>query len=230
MEGLKNISGTDFTVWEKAIPRHVLVDRDETILTISRGKSVLHIGAADSPFHLQKAEKQELLHQKLQAVASDLIGVDVDRKAVEQLRQEHGIATIEVGDLTSPVWAKGKAFDVVLCCDVIEHVDEPGALIQAAVNVMHSNSILLVSVPNGAALKNVIRAAFGREAVHPDHVACYTFSTLCTLLERHKIKPLFYGGFAYVSNYPRLAFLLNGVCKMRPGLADGLLIVGLRIP
>ena len=72
--------------WTKKIPPGCLIDRDEEIIKQCRGKTVLHVGAADASFEIDKGRAGALLHQKVRTVAKRMVGVDVDAKAIEALR------------------------------------------------------------------------------------------------------------------------------------------------
>ena len=177
MSTLAKVGNIDFGTWGKRIPKNCLIDRDSTIVSICKGKSVLHIGAADSPFHEDKAKQGILLHQKVEHVASELIGVDIDQEAIESLKK-WGVENIILGDIRSRDLLSGRIFDVVLCCDVIEHVDGPRQLLDAAARYLGEHSYLIITTINATAVKPALRAAFGYEAVHPDHICYFSFGTL----------------------------------------------------
>lgn len=81
--------------------------------------------------------------------ASALVGIDVDRKAVESaqrlVRELAGVEEIRVYDGKHIPYADA-FFDVVTCVDVIEHVPDYTALLLEMVRV--SRRAVLVSTPN----------------------------------------------------------------------------------
>src|SRR6516162_27028 len=95
---LATIGQYDMKAWGKRIPGGCWlgdwVGRDAAVVDLCRGQRVAHLGAADAPFHLDKARAGELLHTKVRAAARDLVGFDFCREAVEQLRAEFGIDDI----------------------------------------------------------------------------------------------------------------------------------------
>ena len=208
--------------WTKFLPKSCLIERDETIVNECRNKNVLHVGAADSPFEVEKGLAGVLLHQKIQKVTGRLVGVDVDEAAVSALRSV-GIDDVIVADICKDTVLSGEKFDVILCCDVIEHVTSPGALLDACKRFMRSDSKLVVSTINATALKPVIRALAGRESVHHDHVAYYSFATLGKLLTIHGLKPTEFGVFAYPTLKPWTGWLSRQIMSVAPGCADGIL-------
>ena len=213
-----------FQAWSKALPRRNLVDRDEFLLSLAAGKSVLHLGAADSPFHKEKAEVGTLLHQKLQRVARDLLGIDADEDAVKWLRDHHDIHNIVTADVAASHLPLG-SHDIILCCDIIEHVCEPAALLKACSQWMHENSQLVVTTVNALSAKGPLRALLGREAVHPDHVAYFSYATLAQLLIRSGFRPVEYATFAYPTVTKAGSVLFGMLHRIAPSTADGIVIV-----
>lgn len=217
--------------WGKPIPKGCNGDRDAFILQACRSRRTLHLGAADAPFHLEKAGKGALLHQRLQEVTGDLIGLDLDAEAIASLKEHAGITDIFQGDVMCPptehAWFD-RPFEVVLCCDVIEHVANPGLLLSACKEYLEPGGQLIVTTVNATGLKPALRAIGGREAVHPEHVAYYSFSTLCVLLERCGLIPVEFGTFCYPARWPAAGWIFDHLARLAPGVADGLLVTATR--
>ena len=224
---LAGIDNFDPGAWEKKIPRNCLLDRDETILELCKGKRVLHLGAADYPFHTNAAQGT-LLHQKISGVADYLVGIDDNREAVEYLRVNHGIDNIIHADATNTGILSDEriahGFDVLLCCDIIEHVENPGYLIESCKRLMDENTVLVVTTINATSIKASLRALLGREAVHNDHVAYYSYSTLCQLLSRKSLAPTNAGFFFYGTRLWITGFVFTLLGKLSPGIADGIIL------
>ncbi len=208
--------------WSKPLPSQCLIDRDDEILRLCRNRTVLHLGAADAPFHKEKARVGSLLHQKVKTVATRVSGIDLNEEAVNYLRTEHGITDIAVGDACQT--DTEHPHEVVLCCDIIEHVSNPGLLLDSCRQCMTSDGVLVVTTANATSLKLAFRALQGREAVHYDHVAWYSLATLGNVLLQHGFLPLAVGFFCYPT-ITLLARLLFGSCaRIRPATADGILM------
>ncbi len=224
MQKLATIADFPADQWTKTLPKACFVDRDLTILAACEGKSVLHVGACDAPFELDKGKAGALLHQKVRKVANRIVGVDIDAQAVGALKSL-GVDDILLADITKDAHALfGQKFDVVLCCDVIEHVPSPGPLLQACRSYMRSDSKLIVTTINATAVKPALRALAGKEAVHSDHVAYYSFSTLGKLLVMENLRPIEFGVFAYPSVHPLLGWATQSLMKVAPGAADGIIL------
>ncbi len=226
---LAQIGSYDMKAWGKRVPKGCWVGswigRDATVVDLCRGKRVAHLGAADAPFHLDKARAGELLHSKVKLAASELIGFDFCRQAVEELRTEFGIDDIVVTDATRPLGGVNpQSFDVVLCCDVIEHVSNVGGLLETCRTLLRPDGMLVVTTINATALKPAIRAMMGREDVHFEHTAYFSYSTLCQVLVMNGFVPESFGTFSYPTYSRALGWFFRTMARFAPGTADGVLV------
>ena len=109
------------------------VGKDELILDLARGHSVLHIGCIGFS-DLPAAERVSLaplsLHWRLSQVART-IGVDYSKSVVEECRQLGIFDNVVWGDAQQldevPINTK---FDIVVAADIIEHLSSPGAMLE----------------------------------------------------------------------------------------------------
>lgn len=223
--GMSRIVNFPAEAWDKRLPNGCLVDRDETIIDLCKNRRVLHLGASDSPFYKEKASRNELLHQKIRKVALSTVGIDADAESVVWLRDQFNIDDILVADLSrqTPVEIGGP-FDIVLCCDIIEHVDNAQNLLNTCKFYMHEDTDLLMTTINATSLKPAIRAIFGREAVHHEHTCYYSYSTLCQLLIRKGFVPEYFGAFSYPTVTPWARSFFGTIARFAPGTADGIMI------
>jgi 2-polyprenyl-3-methyl-5-hydroxy-6-metoxy-1,4-benzoquinol methylase len=72
--------------------------------------------------------------------------------------------------------------DVVLCGEILEHLSNPGRLLDA---VRKLAVPIIVTVPNAFSSVGMRWIAKAKENVNKEHVAWYSYHTLKTLLERH---------------------------------------------
>jgi SAM-dependent methyltransferase len=216
---------SDFTLWEKKIPRQPLIDRDAYILEACAGRDVIHLGACDYPMTHDKALKGELLHQKMQGRCRSLVGYDNDAASIRLLRDQFGIRDIVRQDLSQPFDESVAAVDLVVCADIIEHVNNIGHLMSACNRLLRPRGSLLISTINATSLKQAIRALLGREPVHPDHVAYFSYATLGVLVGRFGLEIVDCRYFVYptLSKLASLAF--GGIHRLAPGTADGIVMV-----
>jgi SAM-dependent methyltransferase len=82
------------------------------------------------------------------AGASEVVGVDIDPDVVEAARERAGVnVSFEVADARELPFANG-AFDVVVCFEVIEHVEDPESILDELRRVLRPEGLAAVSSPN----------------------------------------------------------------------------------
>jgi SAM-dependent methyltransferase len=83
-----------------------------------------------------------------EAGAREVIGVDVAAAVLESVAPTMPeMVRLVTGDLRGLTFADGE-FDLVVCFEVIEHVANPGAVLDELVRVLASDGLLLISSPN----------------------------------------------------------------------------------
>ena len=84
-----------------------------------------------------------------QAGAKRIIGVDISEDAVTDASKSNGGPRVEVrqGDVRALPFSQGE-FDLVVCFEVIEHVDEPDLVLDELARVLTPEGILCISTPN----------------------------------------------------------------------------------
>lgn len=144
------------------IPDAPVVDRVGYLVERCRGKRVLSLGASGPTEEKLRAVSAE--HHSVDVVAGDgVVVIDLD-KTPEQLQQFDGLV------------------DVVVAGEVIEHLSNPGRLLDA---VRALNVPCVVTAPNAFSSAGDRWLAKSQENVNGEHVAWYSHRTLKTLLERH---------------------------------------------
>lgn len=84
----------------------------------------------------------------LEAGAASVTGLDLSELALESARERTaGRATLVRGDLQAPPF-KDDSFDLVVCFEAIEHVEDPEQALDELRRVLRPDGILLISSPN----------------------------------------------------------------------------------
>lgn len=157
-------------------------DRDELMVKLCAGKHVLHIGACDSPYTIEKYNSGLLLHQKLAQTARKLQGVDIDGDAIEVMNSL-GFGDIELMDISE--YSVGSEYpEVIVLGETIEHLENPGLFLLGLRDKMNDDSELLVSTPNVYSLGFQLMVLRGRESIHPDHLLGYSPGLLMQTMRR----------------------------------------------
>ena len=132
-----------------------------------------------------KRSEGRWLHDRIAAVASELVGLDVDAAGVEQARalgfeayaidaQDRGrVADLSIG-----------TFETIVAGEIIEHLAAPGPFLDATLELAAPDSRLVLTTPNAYRWQNFLTPLSGNELIHPDHTAWHSPSTIRVLLER----------------------------------------------
>jgi len=108
-----------------------------------RGKRVLDIGICEHTEEYIRSKNWK--HRRLRDVASYILGIDIIESLIKELGREG--YNVRCVDALSDI-DLGERFDVVVCGDVIEHVDNPVKLLQFARRHLAPGGRVLVSTPN----------------------------------------------------------------------------------
>lgn len=99
-------------------------------------------------------------------------------------------------------------FDAVHMNNMLEHVPDPAALVEAARDLLEPGGVLCVGVPNDFSPLQSAAAASGMApwwVAPPHHLNYFDFDSLTRLLERHGLRPV-----ERHTSFPMEAFLLMG--------------------
>ena len=209
------------------------VERDKTIIEYCKGKSVLHLGCVgftDCPVAQKIELAKESLHASISKVSKNCIGVDLDGDTVVELT-EHGVFdNLVEGDVEklTELELSGERFDLVVAGDIIEHLSNPGLMLEGMKGLMKPNGKLLVSTPNSFGVASWIRMILGKFREGEQHVLCFNPITLMQLLDRHGYE-LTSASSCYQAraeeNYGVMFKFLRAILKRIPRLGGTLLYV-----
>ena len=135
------------------LPKAKLVDRFEYLTQLCAGQRVVHVGFADIGCQSLNEEADAWLHTRLAASARELVGLDVDEQGVA-LARERGYEA-HVVDCSDPDAVRALGLppaDVVVAGEVIEHIDDARAFLDALHVLVRPDGILVVTTPNATAL------------------------------------------------------------------------------
>jgi SAM-dependent methyltransferase len=152
----------------------------------SRGKTVLHIGFTDHEKELREKIPHNLwLHGRLMKAATRVLGVDINAEAVTYCRDELGVGDIHVHDVIAdpalPEIAETH-WDVAILGEILEHVPNPMAFLQALREKYGPNiGKLIVTVPNAFFLENFLAGRKNVEWINTDHRYWFSPFTLAKI-------------------------------------------------
>jgi SAM-dependent methyltransferase len=168
------------------LPKAGAVDRIAHLTRVSAGRRVIHVGFVDTGCRSLQEGAGTWLHGHLDAVAADLVGIDLDEAGVaDAVAAGHRAHVADCRDPAALAALDLEPAEVVIAGEVIEHVDDPGAFLAGLHRLVAPGGRLVVTTPNAYGLLNVVASAAGREINHPDHVVMFTWRTLTNLAARH---------------------------------------------
>jgi predicted TPR repeat methyltransferase len=163
-------------------------DKVEELVRLCRGRRVLHLGCVgetEADTQTRVAMARHLLHWQLTQVAN-VVGVDYAEDVVLEYRRLGVFDNIVVGNVESlaEVDIHG-TFDVVVAGDIIEHLSNPGLMLDGIQRFCRSDTNLIINTPHTHSLPGYLRFLLGRYREGEDHVMGFNAMMLTTLLRRH---------------------------------------------
>jgi 2-polyprenyl-3-methyl-5-hydroxy-6-metoxy-1,4-benzoquinol methylase len=162
--------------------------KKQAILELTRGRKVLHLGCigfGDVEFADRVALAKSSLHYSLSQHA-DVLGVDYSARVVNEYRKLGLFSNIVVGNVErlEELDVHDK-FDVILAGDIIEHVSNPGLMLEGIKRFCRTDTRVIVTTPNAFGLPGYLRFTLGKFKEGPEHVMTFNAQNLRHLLERH---------------------------------------------
>jgi len=162
------------------LPKLMVVEREQFLISKCIGKRILHLGAVD--FYMGGVCG---LHRKLMDVADSLIGIDIDSNGIELAKTE-GVENIYCADLEKLQELNINAtVDTIVAGEVIEHLSNVGLFLEGIKKFFNPNTEMILTTPNAFSFHRFFFSLRRFEYVHPDHTCYYSYRTLRYLLQRH---------------------------------------------
>ncbi|OGV96713.1 hypothetical protein A2W24_04450 [Microgenomates group bacterium RBG_16_45_19] len=158
--------------------------RYQIIRDYCRGKTVLDLGCVE---HSAEAEQNFLdwIHRGIKEVAKEVVGLDNAPEEVSQLNRKG--YNILLGDVEN--FDLQRRFEVVVCGELIEHVNNPGLLLQNAKKHLVEDGLLIITTPNcESAMWVPYIFAKGNIPCNPTHICWYSRQTLLELCHRYDLE------------------------------------------
>ncbi|MCO6499798.1 MAG: methyltransferase domain-containing protein [Vicingus serpentipes] len=167
-----------------------IVFRKDEIIKYCKDKSVLHLGFIQhSEFYEQKIKENDWLHGKIAEVSKKLVGIDYLEKDVNIISEKYGYECY-FGDVMDMDGIEcSEKFEVIICGELIEHIENPGLMLEGVKRFMDSESILIITTPNpwmDTRIKLIKNGQLEDKWLNKEHVSWFSFETLKQLLDRKK--------------------------------------------
>lgn len=172
----------------------------------------MHVGCTSSPGTEARWKRGTLLHwwlcEDAKGTDAQVVGIDIDRSSIKFLREkipDAKILEIDAQELDEH-FSSEDPFDLIIAGDVIEHLPCPGAFIESCRTVLLPSGTVLITTVNAFGISRFLKTIFNHEAVHDEHTAYYSWSTLHRLCIMSGFKVLSLG---YYKCEPMRGWSLN---------------------
>ncbi len=103
------------------------------------------------------------LGKKLLSLGHQVVGLDINLEATKE-------AWVIPSDISKQWPVQEGSFDLVICLDVAEHLEDPEHILKQAKRVLKPAGKLIFGVPNHFDLRQRLRVLFGKGIVHWDNL------------------------------------------------------------
>ena len=163
-------------------------EREEKILEIAKSKKVLHLGCVGFA-DLNTADRvklaKESFHFKLSEI-SDTTGIDYSTEAIKYYQENGVFDNVVFGDAEKLEDVSiTDTFDVIVAGDIIEHLSNPGLMLDGIKRFCNSNTTVIISTTHAFSLMNFVRYLFGRFHEGGEHYMTFNIQNVLNLLDKH---------------------------------------------
>ncbi|MCK5077139.1 MAG: hypothetical protein KAR38_12220 [Calditrichia bacterium] len=171
------------------------VKRIDTILEITKGKKVIHLGCADHRYIIDtKIQKNRHLHTLLINNCSKCLGIDIDNEAINYLKAHYKMGNlleldIMTSDLNNYKEISSVQWDYLILGEILEHTDNPVAFLKSIKEKFHKYvENILITVPNAYG-QGTVKRYYKKtiETLNSDHRYWFTPYTLIKVMYRSGI-------------------------------------------
>ncbi len=158
--------------------------RPEEILKWVNGPKVLDVGCTS---HTINIESPNWLHGRLRERFPDVVGIDISRENVENLKKA-GFANLYVQ--SAEEIELREVFDTIVAGELIEHLSNPGAFLQRARRHLGEKGRVVLTTPNPFSIAYVLYAVlkYPRTCFNLEHTCWFCPQTMIELTRRNGFK------------------------------------------
>ncbi len=221
------------------LPKNLeFVNRRYVPLVKAHGRNVLHVGVGgavtsdDITDQFLATDLADSVHGQLSKVAANMMGLDVNRRAVEAMCDKVPGRYV-VGDVADPNLGNliREQFDLILFLEVVQDLGNVDQALGNLKGLLKPEGELIVSACNAYSLERMLKMFFQYESIYPDHLCYYSYMTMKNLLQRHgfSIERCY---FTYFPRKKRAGFVagiifnvINRFCRIWPQFGESVLVI-----
>lgn len=193
----------------------------ESSIDYTRAKKVIELIPETGQVILDVGCNDGELSKQFKKKGNTVIGLEINPYLAEMAKDK--LDEVVLQDVEYRWQVKDNYFDFVVLSAILEHVFDPGSLLEESRRVLKQYGHLIVAVPNIAVLGNRIKLLFGRPidwiGTGGEHIRAFTKPSLEALLKKHKFKPVYLTGNERKIPYtkirlPYLEKILPNLCSV----------------
>jgi 2-polyprenyl-3-methyl-5-hydroxy-6-metoxy-1,4-benzoquinol methylase len=150
-------------------------EREKLLLKYVKGKKVLDMGVGDIG--------HRFLHKFVSSQAKKAKGIELSKERADNLRKMG--YDVEVGN--AETFKINDKFDVIIAGDLIEHLNNPGLMLDSVKKHLRENGLFVFNTPNIYSINFLLRGLFngGEVKQFNEHSLGFTEQLIRELLQRH---------------------------------------------
>lgn len=171
-------------VWpDRIAPQRLYPDRVTPVLELAKGRRVLNIGCCGSDVLVS----QLTVHRAIANSASYCVGVDIFEAGIAKMRDDGEVVILADAENFE---LDEKDFDLVVLGDIIEHVSNPGLVLDNSNRHLKEGGRIVVTTPTPFSLPLMLRIIRrGSYYLNSEHISWFDPVTLTRLLARSGFEP-----------------------------------------
>jgi len=172
-----------------------------------------------------KIEQNDWLHSDLIKVANQVVGIDYLCEEVTEIKEEL-CCNVYCADVMYLDRLKlNEKYDVIVCGELIEHIENPGLMLDGIKRFMHEKSILIITTPNPWRklwVHNMYSVILEEKWLNKEHVSWYSYQTLKQMLERKGYTEVNYQYYSSESSQyiEKKNIIIKAFIKIKDALLD----------
>jgi len=157
-------------------------ERMQSVLQMTRGPRVLHLGCCNNVFPRTEEEFSRWLHGLLVDAGYSVLGADVDRERM-RLMAESGYEVVYMDAQAVPT--EGEKFDTIVAGELIEHLENPGLFLIGCRRRLAPDGRLILTTPNPFGVMAILGYIKNfDQAFNVEHTCWFDAQTIRQILER----------------------------------------------
>ena len=195
-----------------------IIEKKDYLRELLLNKKIIDLGFTDH-FEIidERIKNKTWVHADYRSWSSDILGVDINEKAINYIKEKLKFDDIYYHDITSPVLLQPileKQWDYLIMSEVLEHIPDP-ALFLKKIKENYGNNInrIIITVPNAFGAITLRSVFKNVERINSDHKFWFTPYTLAKVAVSAGLKV---EEFCLCNSYYKLNFWERMLIKRSP--------------